>query len=152
MGYSIYVDASAPGNHSGGTRGGIGLAVYDNNNEIVYENGITVGNPNNHVELELMALVEALEYAEDDDVVYSDSEYCVKGFNEWLDNWKRKGWRKSDRKPVANRALWKRVDELRSDKYVEVVKVRAHSGNKGNENADALAFAAAQNQMNIIGQ
>lgn len=144
MGYSIYVDGSAPGNQNGCTRGGIGLAVYDDDNELIYENRITVDRPTDNAELELMALVDALEYAEDDDVIYSDSEYCVKGFNEWLDNWKRKGWRKSDKKPVANRALWKQVDELRSDKYVEVVKVRAHSGNEGNEKANALAVEAAQ--------
>ena len=84
MGYSIYVDGSAPGNQNGCTRGGIGLAVYDDNNELIYENGITVDRPTDNAELELMALVEALEYAEDGDVIYSDSEYCVKGFNEWL--------------------------------------------------------------------
>lgn len=144
MGYSIYVDGSAPGNQNGCTRGGIGLAVYNDDDELVYEKGITVDRPTDNAELELMALVDALEYAKDDDVIYSDSEYCVKGFNEWLDNWKRKGWRKSDKKPVANRALWKQVDELRSDKYVEVVKVRAHSGNEGNEMANALAVEAAQ--------
>lgn len=144
MGYSIYVDGSAPGNQNGCTRGGIGLAVYNDDDELVYEKGITVDRPTDNAELELMALVDALEYAKDDDVIYSDSEYCVKGFNEWLDNWKRKGWRKSDKKAVANRALWKQVDELRSDKYVEVVKVRAHSGNEGNEMANALAVEAAQ--------
>lgn len=144
MGYSIYVDGSAPGNQNGCTRGGIGLAVYDDNNELIYENGITVDRPTDNAELELMALVEALEYAEDGDVIYSDSEYCVKGFNEWLDSWKRRGWRKSDKKPVANRILWKQVDELRSDKYVEVVKVRAHSGIEGNEMANLLAVEAAQ--------
>jgi ribonuclease HI len=139
--YSIYVDVSAPGNQSGCIRGGIGLAVYDEDNEVVYENGTVVDRPTNNAELELMALVEALEYAEDDDVIYSDSEYCVKGFNEWLDSWKRKGWRKSDKKPVANRALWKQIDELRSDKYVEVMKVRSHSS-EGNELANELAVEA----------
>ncbi|NOH84669.1 hypothetical protein F0249_12670 [Vibrio sp. 03-59-1] len=143
MGYSIYVDGSAPDNQNGCTRGGIGLAVYNEDNELVHEEGITVDRLTDNAELELMALVEALEYAEDGDVIYSDSEYCVKGFNEWLDNWKRKGWRKSDKKPVANRQLWKQVDDLRSEKYVVVVKVRAHSGNEGNEKADVLAVEAA---------
>jgi len=143
MGYSIYIDGSAPDNQNGCTRGGIGLAVYNEDNELLHEDGITVDRLTDNAELELLALIEALEYAEDGNVIYSDSEYCVKGFNEWLDNWKRKGWRKSDKKPVANRALWQQVDELRSEKYVEVIKVKAHSGIEGNERADTLAVEAA---------
>ena len=46
----------------------------------------------------------------DCDEVYSDSEYCVKEFNEWLNNWKPKGWRKLDKKPVVNRISWRSVD------------------------------------------
>ncbi|MFT5708678.1 MAG: ribonuclease HI, partial [Oceanospirillaceae bacterium] len=54
-----------------------------------------------------------------------------------------KGWRKANKKPVAYRHLWQQVDILRAEKYVEVVKVSAHSGIEGNERADALAFMAA---------
>ena len=91
-----------------------------------------------------MALVEGLEYAADGDIIYSDSEFCVKGYNEWLDGWKTKGWRKADKKSVAYPGLWQQVDALRKDKYVEVVKVRAHSGVEGNEKADSLASMAAR--------
>jgi ribonuclease HI len=144
MGYSIYVDGAAPNNQQGCTRGGIGLVAYDENNDLVREQGITISRLTDNAELELLALIEGLEYAEDGDVIYSDSDYCVKGYNEWLNNWKRKGWRKANKKPVANRNLWQEVDELRSEKYVEVVKVRAHSGIEGNERADALAVEAAK--------
>ncbi|GLO60100.1 ribonuclease H [Vibrio sp. MACH09] len=140
MGNSIYVNASAPNNQSGCQQGGIGLVVIDENNEVVYEDSITIHGKIDCSELKLLAFIEGLEYAEDGDAIFSDSEYCEKGFNEWLDNWKRKGWRKSDKKPVANRALWQQVDRLRSDKYVEVFKVKAHFGN---ERADALAMEAA---------
>ncbi|EHK9183619.1 RNase H family protein [Vibrio vulnificus] len=147
MSYSIYVDGAAPNNQHVCTRGGIGLVVMDEDNEIVHEESITIDRKTNSAELELLALVEALEYAEDGDVIYSDSDYCVKGFNIWMDDWKDRGWRRADKKPVKNRHLWQQVDELSSRKYVEVEKVKAHSGVEGNERADTLAVDAARNDI-----
>ncbi|MBF4360128.1 RNase H family protein, partial [Vibrio anguillarum] len=133
---SIYVDGAAPNNQHGCKRGGIGLVVMDEDNEIVHEEIITIDRETDCAELELLALIEGLEYAEDGDVIYSDNDYCVKGFNLWLDDWKKKGWRRADKKQIKNRCLWQTVDALRADKYVEVKKVRAHSGVRGNEIAD----------------
>ncbi|WP_112404871.1 RNase H family protein [Vibrio diazotrophicus] len=129
------------------TRGGIGLVVMDEDNEIVHEESFTINRKTDNAELELLALIEALEYAEDGDVIYSDNDYCVKGFNIWLDDWKDLGWRKANKKPVKHRQLWKQVDELRSRKYVEVIKVKAHSGVSGNEMADSLAVNAARSDI-----
>ncbi|MFY3327254.1 RNase H family protein [Vibrio fluvialis] len=140
----IYIDVAAPNNHEGCKRGGIGMAVLNENNYVECQKGLTIERDTNNAELDLMALIEALEYSKDGDVIYSTSDYCVKGFNEWLDGWKSKGWRKSDRKPVQNRQLWQVVDELRSRKYVEVRKVKAHSGIRGNEIANSLAIEAAE--------
>ncbi|EGR4166527.1 hypothetical protein DDO10_17485, partial [Vibrio cholerae] len=58
-----------------------------------------------------------------------------------------RGWRKANKKPVKHRQLWKQVDELRSRKYVEVLKVKAHSGVRGNEIADSLAVDAARSDI-----
>ncbi|WP_234912415.1 RNase H family protein, partial [Vibrio anguillarum] len=118
-------------------RGGVGMVVFNEDDDIVHEEGITINRSTDNAELELLALIEGLEYAEDGDVIYSDSEYCVKGFNLWLDGWKKKGWRRADKKQIKNRCLWQTVDALRADKYVEVKKVRAHSGVRGNEIADS---------------
>ena len=125
-------------------KGGIGIAVYDEDNDLIDSYSITVNRATDNAEQELMALVEGLEYAADGDIIYSDSEFCVKGYNEWLDGWKTKGWRKADKKSVAYPGLWQQVDALRKDKDVEVVKVRAHSGVEGNEKADSLASMAAR--------
>ncbi|HDY7866970.1 TPA: ribonuclease HI [Vibrio vulnificus] len=144
MSYSIYVDGAAPNNQHVCTRGGIGLVVFNEDDEIVHEEAITIDRETDNAELELLAIIEGLEYAEDGDVIYSDSEYCVKGFNLWLDGWKKKGWRRADKKQIKNRRLWQTVDALRADKYVEVKKVRAHSGVRGNEIADSLAVDAAR--------
>ena len=147
MSYSIYVDGAAPNNQHVCMRGGIGLVVMDEGNEIVHEESITIDRETDCAKLELLAFIEGLEYAEDGDVIYSDSEYCVKGFNIWLDDWKDRGWRKANKKPVKHRQLWKQVDELRSRKYVEVLKVKAHSGVRGNEIADSLAVDAARSDI-----
>ncbi|ENM3861764.1 hypothetical protein AB5E36_003378 [Vibrio cholerae] len=121
--------------------------VFNEDDDIVHEEGITIDRGTDNAELELLALIEGLEYAENGDVIYSDSEYCVKGFNLWLDGWKKKGWPRADKKQIKNRRLWQIVDALRADKYVEVEKVRAHSGVRGNEIADSLAVDAARSDI-----
>lgn len=140
----IYIDVAAPNNHEGCKRGGIGMAVLNEDNYVEFQNSLTIERDTNNAQLDLIALLEALEYSKDGDVIYSTSDYCVKGFNDWLDGWKSKGWRKSDRKPVQNRRLWQVVDELRSRKYVEVRKVKAHAGIRGNEIANSLAIEATR--------
>lgn len=141
--YAIFVDGAAPNNQGGCIKGGIGIAIYDEMNTLVHTESITVDRLTNNAELELMALVEGLELASDGDTIYSDSDFCVKGFNEWINGWKARGWRKSNNKPVAYRHLWLMIDELRSRKFVHVVKVRAHARIEGNDKADELAVLAA---------
>lgn len=63
------------------------------------------------------------------------------------DSWKKKGWRRADKKQIKNSRLWQTVDALRADKDVEVKKVRAHSGVRGNEVADSLAVNAARREF-----
>ncbi|HDM8034408.1 TPA: hypothetical protein P0E06_001811 [Vibrio fluvialis clinical-1] len=59
----------------------------------------------------------------------------------------KKDWRRADKNPIKNRRLWQQVDELSSRKYVEVEKVKAHTGIEGNERADKLAVDAARNDI-----
>ncbi|MEZ8237521.1 RNase H family protein [Vibrio splendidus] len=121
---AIYIGIATSKGNASNLQGGIGISVYNYDEQLVDESNLSIGGVTDSSELELIALVEAMAYARDGDCLYSSSEYCVKGFNEWLDNWKAKGWRKSDKKPVANRHLWQQVDALRSSKFVEVR--RAH--------------------------
>ncbi|MEZ8228112.1 RNase H family protein [Vibrio splendidus] len=121
---AIYIAIATAKDNISNLQGGIGISVYNYDEQLVDQSNLSIGGVTDSSELELIALVEAMAYARDGDCLYSSSEYCVKGFNEWLDNWKAKGWRKSDKKPVANRHLWQQVDALRSSKFVEVR--RAH--------------------------
>lgn len=71
--------------------------------------------------------------------VYTDSQYVQKGISEWIHDWKRRGWRTADRKPVKNADLWQRLDDLARGHRIEWFWVRGHAGHPENERADALA-------------
>jgi ribonuclease HI len=68
--------------------------------------------------------------------IRSDSEYLVKGMNEWIQNWDIAKWQESD-----NRDLFRRLDVLRNQRTAPTVfqYVKAHSGDIGNDMADSLA-------------
>ena len=94
--------------------------------------------------MELTAVIRALEALKRRVAarVHTDSEYVRRGITEWLPNWKARGWKTADKKPVKNRDLWERLDELASKHDIEWRWVKGHSGVPGNERVDALANAA----------
>ena len=91
--------------------------------------------------MELTGVIEALKALKRPChvIVHTDSQYVQKGMGEWLPNWKRRGWRTADKKPVRNADLWQELDALVSLHQVEWRWVRGHAGDPGNERADALA-------------
>jgi ribonuclease HI len=97
--------------------------------------------------MELMAAIMALEAITPGVcpiTIVSDSQYVVKGMTEWLENWKRNRWRNSKKKPVENRDLWERLDELyQLHGDIRWEWVRGHNGDPLNEEVDALATAEA---------
>ncbi|HZO00446.1 MAG TPA: ribonuclease HI [Burkholderiales bacterium] len=91
--------------------------------------------------MELMAAIRALEALKRASNVklYTDSIYVMKGITAWIHDWKRKGWRTADKKPVKNEDLWRRLDELAARHEIEWHWVKGHAGHPENERADALA-------------
>ena len=93
--------------------------------------------------MELTAVIEALTALKRPSQVllYLDSEYVRKGITEWIHGWKAKNWRTAARQPVKNADLWQRLDHLVSHggHRIEWRWVKGHSGDPGNERADALA-------------
>jgi ribonuclease HI len=91
--------------------------------------------------MELMAVIQALETLKRPCRVraITDSQYVMKGVTEWMQGWKKRGWRTASRKPVANRDLWERLDAAIQRHEVEWEWVRGHTGQEGNERADQLA-------------
>jgi ribonuclease HI len=71
--------------------------------------------------------------------VSTDSQYVQKGISIWIADWKRRGWRTADKKPVKNVDLWERLDALAAKHEVEWVWVKGHAGHPENERADELA-------------
>jgi len=104
-------------------------------------NGGEAGTTNNR--MELLAAIHALEALGKPSkiTVVTDSAYVRNGMSRWIDGWKDNGWRRSDRKPVKNADLWRRLDEARSCHEVHWEWVRGHSGHPENGRADALARA-----------
>jgi ribonuclease HI len=92
-------------------------------------------------EMELTAAIKGLEALKKPLQVRltTDSQYVVNGMTKYLPDWKARGWRKSDGKPVLNAELWQRLDELAAVHQVEWVWVRGHNGDPGNVRADQLA-------------
>ncbi|MEL6984302.1 MAG: ribonuclease H, partial [Actinomycetota bacterium] len=105
------------------------------------------GEPNTtNQRMELRAVLEALLALRGPVVVHSDSTYVVNCFNErWYEGWKAKGWKNSQRKPVANRDLWEPLIDLYLMRAEEVsfVWVKGHSGDPMNDHVDQLAVAEA---------
>ncbi len=91
--------------------------------------------------MELMGPIIALEAIDGslDVMLFSDSQYVIRGITEWVKGWKQKGWRTATKQAVLNRDLWERLDKARGPHRISWVWVRGHNGHIGNERADALA-------------
>ena len=91
--------------------------------------------------MELTAVIEALRMLKNPSKIrlFIDSQYVKNGINLWISNWKRTGWKTSNKKPVKNVDLWMVLDELVPRHEIEWIWVKGHAGNLGNERADDLA-------------
>jgi ribonuclease HI len=91
--------------------------------------------------MELMAAIMALEALKKTSTValHTDSKYVLQGITEWMDNWKKRGWKTTAKKPVKNVDLWRRLDLAIEKHDINWIWVKGHSGDKGNEKADMLA-------------
>ncbi|MBT4214001.1 MAG: ribonuclease HI [Porticoccaceae bacterium] len=91
--------------------------------------------------MELTAVIEALGALKRpcDVTLTSDSTYVLKGIQEWMPNWKKRGWKTASKKPVKNVDLWKKLDVLIVEHKIDWQWVKGHSGHPGNELADQLA-------------
>ena len=131
----IHTDGACRGNPGVGGWGAI-LRFNGTEKEI---SGGELETTNNR--MEMMAVIEALgALKENSDVLLiSDSQYVLKGINEWMPNWKKRGWKTAARKPVKNVDLWQKIDQLINEHDIEWQWVKGHSGDPGNERADQLA-------------
>jgi ribonuclease HI len=131
----IYTDGACRGNPGVGGWGVI-LSYKGKVKELCGGDKDTTNN-----RMELMAAIQALEALTKPCSVqlYSDSSYVLKGITEWMPNWKKRGWKTAAKHPVKNVDLWQRLDTAIAQHNIEWKWVKGHSGDKGNDRADALA-------------
>ena len=131
----IYTDGACRGNPGSG---GWGAVLRFNGRERQLHGGETATTNNR---MELMAAIQALETLREACAVtlYTDSTYVKQGLTEWLPQWHKRRWRTADRKPVKNQDLWQRLDAAAARHRIDWRWVKGHSGDPGNERADALA-------------
>lgn len=146
MKVTIYTDGSARGNPDGPGGYGVILQYVDPKGEL-HESEKSAGykkTTNNR--MELMGVIIGLESLNRpcDVEIVSDSKYVIDAFNQgWIDNWIKNNWRKSDKKPVLNSDLWKRLLKAKENHNVNFVWVKGHGGHPENERCDRLAVNAA---------
>jgi ribonuclease HI len=133
----IFTDGACSGNPGPGGWGAI-LRYRDVEKELSGFEPITTNN-----RMELMAAIAGLEALTRPCRVrlYSDSQYLRNGITQWIQSWKRRGWRTADKKPVKNVDLWQRLEVAAARHEVDWIWVRGHAGHPENERADALARA-----------
>lgn len=133
----IWTDGACSGNPGPGGWGVI-LKFGDECRELCGGEAFTTNN-----RMELTAALSALEALKRPCGVdlHTDSQYLRQGITQWLQGWKRNGWRTADKKPVKNEDLWRRLDEAVVQHRIDWLWVRGHAGNVLNERADALARA-----------
>ena len=131
----IYTDGACSGNPGPGGWGVI-LTFGDHRKELYGGEHETTNN-----RMELRAAIEALNALKRPCPVelYTDSVYVRDGITKWLHNWKKNGWRTSNKKPVKNAELWQALDEAASRHDVDWHWVKGHAGHPENERADELA-------------
>jgi ribonuclease HI len=144
----IYTDGSC---HPNPGPGGYGVVVFDDNNNLIECYSHQEKNTTNNIQ-EIKAILYTflnygininnplLDIKIDIPVVYSDSNYCVQTFTNWMFAWERKGWLKSDNTQPENLELIKAYYDWYNKGYrIDLKKIKGHKGILGNELADKLA-------------
>lgn len=151
--FAVFADGACRGNPGPGAWGSIG---QNSNGDVLFEaSGIDVPTTNNR--MELTGAIEALQrmsdylceqgYTKSTTIhLYSDSKYLIDGINQWIEGWKRRGWKKADGKAPENMELWRRLDDIRLELTgLHFHWVKGHAGHPQNEQCDLLANMALDN-------
>ncbi|MEE9433418.1 MAG: ribonuclease HI [Sphingorhabdus sp.] len=136
----IFTDGACKGNPGPGGWGAI-IRYGEHEKEICGGEPDTTNN-----RMELMATIKSLSMLIEpcEVLLHSDSKYVLDGITRWVEGWQRNGWKNASKQPVRNSDLWHELIDAASRHEVEWHWVKGHSGNEGNERADALASAAAE--------
>ena len=134
----IYTDGACRGNPGPGGWAAL-LTMGEREKEIS-----GAENPTTNNRMELQAVIGALQALKRpvEARLYTDSQYVRRGILEWVPQWKARGWKTADKKPVKNQDLWQLLETEAARHRIEWHWVPGHAGVPGNERVDALANAA----------
>ena len=132
----IYTDGACSGNPG---IGGWGAVIFSNSDDAVFLNGGENITTNNR--MELTAAIKSISYFKNRSnlEIFTDSKYLKDGIERWILNWKKNGWKTSNKKPVKNKDLWIQLDEEILKHNIKWNWVKGHANNEFNEKADSLA-------------
>lgn len=135
----IFTDGSCLGNPGPG--GYAAILRYKQNERILSEGYYRTTNNR----MELLAAIVALEAVKEKCyiILYSDSQYLRNGIMSWIFNWKKNGWKTSQKKSVKNADLWRRLDNVATVHQIDWHWVKGHAGHEENERCDVIAKEAA---------
>ena len=151
--FGLFSDGACRGNPGPGAWGVMG---QDHEGNVIFEKwGVDISTTNNKMELEgaIKALEVMGEYITQNSLshdvhlfLYSDSRYVVDGMNSWVAGWKRRGWKKADKKEPENLGQWQELDAVSQNfANLQFLWVKGHAGHPQNERCDEMAnFALDQ--------
>ena len=140
----IFTDGACKGNPGPGGWG----AIMKYGNHVKELNGYSSKTTNNI--MEITAVIEALKSLTRPCAIIltTDSNYVKDGITQWIHNWKKKGWKTANKKPVKNKECWLQLDVEVQRHQIEWKWVKGHSGHPENERADELANEAVEDKEN----
>ena len=132
----IYTDGACSGNPG---IGGWGAVIFSNSDDVIFLNGGENITTNNR--MELTAAIKSIAYFKNRSnlEIFTDSKYLKDGIEKWILNWKKNGWKTSNKKPVKNKDLWVQLDKEILKHNIKWNWVKGHANNEFNEKADSLA-------------
>ena len=141
MKYTIYTDGACSGNPG---PGGWGAVIFDQDKKQKNISGNAKNTTNNR--MELMAPIMALKKikSKSEVTIFTDSTYVKNGITEWIKKTEKNGWKSANKKPVKNKDLWIKLNDLCKKYKIDWKWIKGHSNNEYNDLADDLATRAIQ--------
>ena len=147
-----FADGACANNGRPGASAGLAVVWPDSPN--LDYSGRLPGTSQTNNRAEYTAAIKCFEIANSIDpqhlkplVIYTDSALLIKTMTLWLNGWIKRGWKRMDKKPIANLDLVQQIHKLSSHRKVLYSFVKAHTGGSDwastwNDMADRLAQAA----------